>query len=119
MTDIAPRSTWTFLTNHAQVLLCIAGDPGVRMRDVAATVGITERATQSIVADLAGAGYVSRLREGRRNRYIVHHTAPLRPNDPTSITVGALLDLVIAPGYRAKRSSSELRAGVGSGSSVA
>lgn len=94
MTDIAPRSSWTFVTNHAQVLLCIATDPGVRMRDVASTVGITERATQSIVADLAGGGYLSRIREGRRNRYIVHHDARLRPNDPGALTVGELLELL-------------------------
>ena len=94
MTEAAPRSSWTFVTNHAHVLLCIAKDPGVRMRDVATTVGITERATQSIVADLVGEGYLSRIREGRRNRYIVHHQAPLRPSDPAALGVGALLDLL-------------------------
>lgn len=71
-------STWTFLTNHAHVLLCLAADPEVRLRDVADQVGITERAVQHIVSDLAAAGVVERTREGRRNRYTLHPEAPLR-----------------------------------------
>jgi len=71
-------SGWTFLSHHAQVFLCIARDPDVRLRDVAAAVGITERAVQGIVNDLAAAGYVSRTRAGRRNHYEVHHEVPLR-----------------------------------------
>jgi DNA-binding IclR family transcriptional regulator len=70
--------TWTFLTNHAHVLLCLAAEPDARLRDVAGAVGITERAVQHIVADLAAAGVVERRREGRRNRYTVHPEAPLR-----------------------------------------
>lgn len=70
--------SWTFLTNHAHVLLCLAAEPDVRLRDVAETVGITERAVQHIVSDLAAAGVVERTREGRRNRYTVHPEAPLR-----------------------------------------
>jgi len=73
----APRD-WTFLTNHARVLLCIAEDPDVRLRDVAATVGITERATQHIVQQLEEAGYLERERVGRRNRYQLHADRPLR-----------------------------------------
>jgi len=70
--------TWTFLTNHAHVLLCLATDPEARLRDVADAVGITERAVQHIVSDLAAAGVVERTREGRRNRYTLHPEAPLR-----------------------------------------
>ena len=69
---------WTFLTNHARVLLCIARDPGIRMRDVSERVGITERAAQRIVGELADAGYIERHRDGRRNFYEVHDSLPLR-----------------------------------------
>ena len=69
---------WTFLTNHAHVLLCVARDPDVRLRDVASAVGITERAAQRIVADLVEAGYLERTREGRRNRYRLNPALPLR-----------------------------------------
>lgn len=69
---------WTFLTNHAHVLLCIARDPGARIRDVAARVGITERAAQRILADLTTAGYLTATREGRRNHYQLNPTLPLR-----------------------------------------
>jgi hypothetical protein len=70
--------TWTFLTNHAHVLLCIATDPGARLRDVAATVGITERAAQRIVTELVDDGYLERSRVGRRNTYRVNPSRPLR-----------------------------------------
>jgi hypothetical protein len=69
---------WTFLTNHAHVLLCVARDPGLRHRDLAERVGITERAAQRIVADLIEAGYLSSTREGRRNRYRLNPDLPLR-----------------------------------------
>ena len=69
---------WTFFTNHAHVLLCIARDPDIRVRDLAVRVGITERAAQRIVADLVEAGYVERTRDGRRNRYRVRDELPLR-----------------------------------------
>jgi len=69
---------WTFLTNHAHVLLCVARDPGARLRDVADRVGITERAAQRIVADLVDAGYLERRREGRRNRYELNRELPMR-----------------------------------------
>jgi hypothetical protein len=85
------RGTWTFLTNHAQVLLCIARDNGVRLRDVANTVGITERAAQSIVADLVADGYLSRTRVGRRNEYEVHVDHALRDGDHSGLTIGGLL----------------------------
>lgn len=87
-----PRTHWTFLTNHTHVLLCIAKDPTIRLRDVATLVGITERAAQSIVADLVAEGYLTRSRVGRRNVYDVHQHAPLRHTDNGSLTVGGLLD---------------------------
>lgn len=91
----SPPSGWTFLTNHAHVLFCIAKDPEVRLRDVAAQVGITERAVQRIVTDLEGAGYLTVSKEGRRNRYQVHPDAPLRHPIERHRTVRALLDLVV------------------------
>src|SRR4051794_27674194 len=95
-----PRSTpvpetakpdWTFLTNHAQVLACIADEPDIRGRDIAARVGITERAAQSIIADLVSCGYVTRSREGRRNRYGINADGPLRHPLHADHTVGELL----------------------------
>ncbi|MFP8905770.1 helix-turn-helix transcriptional regulator [Streptomyces atacamensis] len=83
---------WTFLTNHARVLLHIARDPEVRLRDVAASIGITERATQAIVADLEAAGYLSRTRVGRRNRYTIDPTVALRHPSEADHPVGDLLD---------------------------
>ena len=68
---------WSFLTNHAQVLLCIADDPAIRLREIGEAVGITERAAHRIVVELAGAGYISRRRDGRRNRYTVNSHLPL------------------------------------------
>ena len=70
--------SWTFLTNHGQVLLCIARNPDTRMREIAEQVGITERAAQRIVGDLVAEGYVTRKRVGRRNEYEVNPDAPLR-----------------------------------------
>ncbi len=87
---------WTFLTNHTHVLLCIAEDSGVRLRDVAARVGITERAAQSIVADLVAAGYLTRERVGRRNQYQLDPDRPLRHPLEAHHTVGELLDLLRA-----------------------
>jgi hypothetical protein len=95
--DAGERVLWTFLTNHFHVLACIYRDPGIRLRDVAAMVGITERAAQSMVADLAHAGYVTRRRVGRRNHYEVHPNAPLRHALDADLTVGTLLDALIPP----------------------
>ena len=83
---------WTFLTNHAHVLLSIAADPAVRLRDVAARVGITERAAQRIVADLLAAGYLTAEKAGRRNHYEVHPALPLRHPVEQHAEVGALLE---------------------------
>ena len=85
---------WTFLTNHAQVLLCIANDPDIRLRDVADTVGITERAAQRIVADLADAGFLERERHGRRNRYRIHEETEMRHPAQEGYEIGELLDLL-------------------------
>jgi predicted ArsR family transcriptional regulator len=82
---------WTFLTNHTHVLLCICEDPGIRLRDVAQLVGITERAAQSIVADLVNEGYLSREKVGRRNSYQLHLDRPLRHPIERHHTVGELL----------------------------
>jgi DNA-binding Lrp family transcriptional regulator len=82
---------WTFLTNHAHVLLCVAADPDVRLREVAARVGITERATQRIVAELEAAGYLSHEKVGRRNRYKVNVSLPLRHPLEDHLEIGALL----------------------------
>jgi DNA-binding IclR family transcriptional regulator len=83
--------TWTFLTNHAQVLLCLADTPDIRLRDVAERVGITERATQRILADLTEAGYVKTERIGRRNRYTVDRRHAMRHSAQRGHEVGALL----------------------------
>src|SRR5579883_2624534 len=85
---------WTFLTNHAHVLLCIAADPEIRLKDVAEKVGITERATQRIVADLLAEGYVSSEKVGRRRYYQVHDSLPLRHPVERHNQIGALLRLV-------------------------
>jgi DNA-binding IclR family transcriptional regulator len=86
------QSTWTFLTNHAQVLLCLAENPDIRLRDVAARVGITERATQRIVAELVEAGYVTVTRVGRRNTYTVDRDHAMRHSAQLGYEVGTLLE---------------------------
>ena len=97
---------WTFLTNHAQVLLCIANDPNVRLRDVAELVGITERAAQRIVVDLAQAGFVERERRGRRNRYVINEKTEMRHPAQEGYEIGALLELLQqVPMNRARASS--------------
>lgn len=82
---------WSFLTNHARVLLCIADDPGVRLRDIAARVGITERGAYGIVTDLTNAGYVVKERDGRRNRYQIQEHLPLPETDGRERTIGEVL----------------------------
>ena len=86
--------TWTFLTNYGHVLLCIAADPDIRLKDVAGKVGITERSTQRIVADLITEGYLKHERVGRRNRYQVRQDLPLRHPIERENEVGVLLKLV-------------------------
>lgn len=89
-----PKAGWTFLTNHARVLLCVARQPGVRIRDVAQVVGVTERCVQRILADLEEAGYISRVHRGRRNHYEVHADLPLRHPTEQHQQVSALLKLM-------------------------
>lgn len=85
---------WTFLSNHAHVLICLATDPDLVLREVAARVGITERAVHLILADLEAEGLVTRIREGRRNRYEMHLDSPLRHPLESHRTVRELIELV-------------------------
>src|ERR1700736_5038216 len=91
------RPGWTFLTNHAQVLVCIAHDPGVRLRDIGDRGGITERAAHRIVAELATAGYITRQRHGRRNRYTINAQFPLPDPIARARNIGELLEILTAP----------------------
>ena len=86
--------TWGFLTKHALVLLCIARDPGVRLRDIAAAVGITERSAFGIVSDLAAAGYIVKEKGGRRNRYQVETNLPVPEWADRRLVIGDLLALL-------------------------
>ena len=86
---------WTFVTNHAGVLLCLTSDPEIRMRDIADRVGITERAAQQIVADLVAEGYVTRRRVGRRNVYEVEPARLMRHRLARHRQVGAFLELML------------------------
>jgi hypothetical protein len=92
---------WTFLTNHAQTLLCIAQNPRIRLREIGETIGITERAVHRIVGELHDAGYISRRREGRRNHYTVHSHLALPDPLARDQNVGDLLDVLAGPGSRA------------------
>jgi biotin operon repressor len=88
---------WSFLTNHARALVCIAHDPGVRLRDIAAALGITERSVYAIVADLTAAGYVVKQKDsdGRRNRYQIQTHLPLRETVGRERTIGEVLDVIV------------------------
>jgi DNA-binding MarR family transcriptional regulator len=90
--DSAPA--WAFLTNHAQVLVCIANDSGIRLRDIGDRVAITERAAHRIVTELAAAGYITRTRNGRRNSYTINTAAPLPDPVAREQNVGQLLTLL-------------------------
>jgi predicted transcriptional regulator len=85
---------WTFLTNHAHVLVCIAADPDARGRDIAEGVGISERAVHAIISDLVDAGYLIRERSGRRNHYTINPDGPLRHPLEDQHTVGELLAML-------------------------
>ena len=87
-------ASWTFLTYHARVLLLVADDPGVRLRDIAASLDITERSAFGIITDLAEAGYVVKEKNGRRNRYHVQAHLPLPEPDGRERTVGEILALL-------------------------
>ena len=88
-------ATWSFLTNHARVLVCIAHDPGVRLRDIATTLDITERSAYSIVTDLTDSGYVVKDKDGRRNRYQIRPDLPLRETITQERTIGEVLDVLV------------------------
>ena len=92
--EVMVSERWTFLTNYGHVLLCIASDPVIRLRDVAVKVGITERAAQRIVADLIEAGYLESTKAGRRNEYRVNGSMPLRHPIEDQNQVAALLALI-------------------------
>ena len=96
---------WTFLSHHARVLICIARDPDARLHDIAAEIGITERAVQAIVNDLVETGYVTRTRVGRRNHYEVHDELPLRHRLQRDFDAATLLRLF--GGARRKRTATE------------
>ncbi|MFB9201343.1 helix-turn-helix transcriptional regulator [Nonomuraea spiralis] len=89
-------ATWTFLTHHARVLVEIARDPDVRLRDIAASIGITERAVQNIVSDLYRDGYLTRERIGRRNRYSLDLDRQFRHPTEAGLPVRLLIELLIA-----------------------
>ena len=88
---------WDFLTNHARALLFIAHDPGARLRDLAAALGVTERTAYGLVADLTQAGYVIKEKEGRRNRYHIQADLPLRNSIGRERTIGEVLALFVVP----------------------
>ena len=85
---------WSFLTNHARVLLCISHDPGVRLREIAEKVGVTERTAYGIVTDLTAAGYVVKQKDGRRNQYQIQAHLPLPETDGRERTIGEVLALL-------------------------
>ena len=87
---------WTFLSNHAHVLVCLSRDPELRLREIAELVGITERAASSIIADLEEAGYLTRVKNGRRNSYKLHLRKPLRHPLERTHRVGDLIEAVTA-----------------------
>ena len=88
------NSNWTFLTNHAHVLLCLAKSPTVRIRDIAVDVGITERAVQRIIADLIGEGFIKRHKDGRRNSYTICNDCALKHPIEWHKTISDLIKLI-------------------------
>lgn len=87
-------ANWSFLTSHARALVCIAHDPGLRLRDIATTLGITERSAYAIVTDLTKDGYIVKEKDGRRNRYHIQGDLPLPETVGRKRTVGEVLDLL-------------------------
>jgi hypothetical protein len=94
MSTVEAPPTWTFLTRHAQVLLCIADDPGIRLREIGERVGVTERAAHRIVGELVDAGYITRERRGRRNHYTIRPQLPLPDRVAREQKVGDLLGVL-------------------------
>src|ERR1700749_2361936 len=110
-------TSWSFLTNHARVLLCVAHDPGARLRDIAASLDITERSAFGIITDLVEAGYVVKEKDGRRNRYRVQAHLPLPEPAPKERTIGEVLARLAGAGSdanRAGRPADKQRADTGS-----
>ncbi len=103
------RASWTFLTNHAHVLLCLSSEPEVLMRDIADRVGITERAVQRIIAELVEAGHIVRVRHGRRNQYRVRGDLPLRHPIERHVRVSALIEFVAGESSLARRRAGDAR----------
>jgi hypothetical protein len=99
-------TSWSFLTNHGRALLCIAREPDVRVRDIAASLAITERRAQDIVTDLVDAGYVRKTKDGRRNRYEVQAHMPLPEPNSRAAAIGDMLKLL----GNSRRKSSARRA---------
>jgi hypothetical protein len=99
--------SWSFLTNHARVLLCIAHDPGARLRDIAASLDITDRSVYGIVTDLTAAGYVVKHRDGRRSRYQIQAHLPLPEPASKEPAIGEVLALLMDS--RARQQPSESR----------
>lgn len=95
MVDFKFVAEWSFLTNHARVLVCISHDPGVRLREIATMLGITERSAFGILNDLVTAGYVIKEKDGRRNRYRVQHDLPLRETLSRKRSIGELLAILV------------------------
>jgi DNA-binding IclR family transcriptional regulator len=89
---------WGFLTNHARALICIARDPSVRLRDIAATLDITERSAYTIVTELADAGYVIKEKDGRRSRYQIQGHLPVRGSIGRERTIGEILEVFVEAG---------------------
>ncbi len=101
LTQTAPAPSWTFLTNHSHVLICIAADPEARMRDIAEKVGITERAVQRIIEELTEGGYLEVEKQGRRNTYVVKARKPLRHPVEAHVQLERLLAIVLeVPGAK-------------------
>jgi transposase len=99
---MAQQPRWTFLTNHGRLLLCIAKEPGLSLREIGDRIGITERAAHRIVAELEESGYLSRAREGRRNSYKIKPHLPIPDSIARERQIGDLLGVLAAP-PRAKR----------------
>ena len=96
-------TNWSFLTNHARALMCIAHDPGVRLRDIATALEITERSAYGIVSDLVAAGYVVKDKHGRRNRYEIQGHLPLPESVGRQRTIGEVLDLLVEAAVPTRR----------------
>jgi IclR-like helix-turn-helix domain-containing protein len=94
---------WSFLTNHARVLMCIAHDPGIRLRDIASTLDITERTAYGIVTDLTEGGYVVKEKDGRRNRYQIQADLPLREPMSRERTIGDVLGVLLGTNIGSRR----------------